>query len=275
MTLRVGWFTTARGPGSRRMFEHVQRAIAAGELDAELAFVFCNRERGEAAATDAFFELVEAAGIPLIARSSVAYRRAVGGERSRSGEPLPGWRVDYDRLVEAAIAAHPFDLGALAGYMLIVERELVARHALLNLHPALPTGPAGVWQDVIRRLIREGAQESGVMIHLAIPEVDAGPPVAFCRYPLRDPELEALRQALPAPPAELDDAALEGTALFATIRARGVEREAPLLAATLAEFAAGKLRAEGARVLDATGAPATPADVTKRVEAQLVAAAAG
>ena len=83
------------------------------------------------------------------------------------------------------------------------------------------------------------------------------------------------RQALPAPPAELDDAALEGTALFATIRARGVEREAPLLAATLAEFAAGKLRVEGGRVLDATDTPLAPADVTKHVEAQLAAAAAG
>ena len=275
MTLRVGWFTTARGPGSRRMFEHVQHAIESGELDAELAFVFCNRERGEAAATDAFFDRVEAAGIPLIARSSVAYRRAVGGARSRPGEALPGWRVDYDRLVGEAIADYPFDLGALAGYMLIVERELVSQHALLNLHPALPTGPAGVWQEVIRRLIREGAEESGVMTHLAIPEVDAGPPVAFCRYPLRDAAVEALREALPAPMADLDDGAIEGSALFAAIRARGVEREAPLLTATLAEFAAGRLRAEGDRVLDAAGAPAAPADVTARVEAQLATAAGG
>jgi phosphoribosylglycinamide formyltransferase-1 len=257
------------------MFEHVHGAIAAGELDAEFAFVFSNRDRGEAAATDAFFDLVEAAGIPLLTRSSVAYRRAVGGERSRPGEPLPAWRVAYDRLVGETIEAHAFDLGVLAGYMLIVERELVARHTLLNLHPALPDGPAGMWQEVIRRLIREGARESGVMVHLAIPEVDAGPPVAYCRYPLRDAELEALRDALPAPPGDLDDAALEGTPLFAAIRARGVAREAPLLAATLAEFAAGKLRVEGDRVVDAEGRPAAPADVTKHVEAQLAAAAAG
>ena len=257
------------------MFEHVQHAIAAGELDAELAFVFSNRERGEAEATDAFFDRVEGAGIPLIARSSVAYRRSVRGARSRPGEALPGWRVEYDRLVGEAIAAYPFDLGALAGYMLIVERELVARHPLLNLHPALPNGPAGVWQDVIRRLIRDGAAESGVMIHLAIPEVDAGPAVAFCRYPLRDAALEALRELLPAPAADLDDRALEGSALFAAIRARGVEREAPLLAATLAAFASGQLRVEGARVLDATGAPAAAADVTARVEAQLAATTTG
>ena len=273
MTLRIGWFTTARGPGSRRMFEHVDGAIRAGDLDAEFAFVFSNRERGETETTDAFFDRVEGAGISLVTCSSVAYRRSVGGARSRPGEPLPEWRLAYDRRVAEALAGHPFDLGVLAGYMLILERELVVRHPLLNLHPALPDGPAGVWQDVIRQLIREGAAESGVMVHLAIPEVDAGPPVAYCRYPLRDAELEARREALPAPPGDLDDTALEATPLFTAIRARGFEREAPLLTAAIAEFASGTLRVEGERVVDAEGLSSPPSDVTMQVEAQLAAAA--
>ena len=271
MTLRIGWFTTARGPGSRGMFEYVHRSIRDGDLDAEFGFVFSNRERGESDTTDSFFDLVEGAGIPLVTCSSVAFRRAVGGERSRPDEPLPEWRLAYDRHVAEAIEEYSFDLGVLAGYMLIVERELVERHPLLNLHPALPDGPAGVWQAVIRRLIREGAGESGVMVHLAIPEVDEGPAVAYCRYPLRDPELEALRDALPGPPGDLDDATIEASPLFAAIRARGVEREAPLLAAAIAEFASGSLRVEGARVVDAAGRTAPPADVTARVEAQLAA----
>lgn len=272
MTLRLGWFTTARGPGSRAMFEYVARAIGAGELDASVAFVFCNRERGEAAATDAFLDLAEGFGVPVVARSSVAYRKAVGGARSRPGEPLPAWRLDYDRAVAEAIAPHPFDLGVLAGYLLIVERELVRRRALLNLHPALPGGPAGVWRDVIRRLIREGAAESGVMAHLAVPEVDAGPPAAYCRYPLRDEPLEALRRALPAPPEALGDADLEASALFAAVRERGAAREAPLLAAAVAQFAAGALRAADGRLLGADGRPAPPLDVTAQVEARLAAA---
>ncbi len=69
MTLRLGWFTTARGQGSRRMFEAVQQAIAAGEFDAEIAVVFSNRDRGEAETTDSFFDLVEGAGIALVTRS--------------------------------------------------------------------------------------------------------------------------------------------------------------------------------------------------------------
>ena len=275
MTLRIGWFTSARGPGSRRMFQAVLGAIEAGDLAAELAVVFCNRERGEAEATDAFRALVEGAGVPLVTRSSVGYRKAVGGERSRPGEPLPAWRLEYDRLVDADLAAYPFDVGMLAGYMLILEREFVTRHAVLNLHPALPSGPAGVWQAVIRQLIREGVEESGVMLHLAIPEVDEGPPVAYCRYPLRDEALEALREQLPGAPDALDDATLDASALFAAFRERGVARESPLVVATLAEFAAGKLRIEGRQVLDAAGQPARAADLTKQVDAQLAAEGAG
>ena len=74
MTLRLGWFTTARGPGSRAMYEAVAGAIATGELNAEFTFVFCNRERGEDETTDGFLDLVEANGHPLVA---LHRRRAV------------------------------------------------------------------------------------------------------------------------------------------------------------------------------------------------------
>jgi phosphoribosylglycinamide formyltransferase-1 len=253
------------------MFEAVQAAIAAGELDVEIAVVFCNRERGEGEATDAFLDRVEALGIPLVARSSVAYRRAVNGERSSPDAPLPAWREAYDREAAEALEPHPFDLGVLAGYMLIFGAEFVTRHPLLNLHPALPDGPVGTWQAVNREVIRTGATEHGVMFHLAVPEVDAGPRVAYCRFPLRDPELEALREALPEPPERLDDEALEATPLWDAVRARGMAREAPLLLATLAEFASGRRRVEGGRILDANEHPAPPADLTAHVDAQLAA----
>jgi phosphoribosylglycinamide formyltransferase 1 len=275
MTLRIGWFTTARGPGSRAMYEAVTNAVAAHTLDAEFAFVFCNRDPGEDPVTDSFLRLVEGNGHTLVTRSSVSYRRAVGGHVSRPGEPLPPWRTEYDRAVETALAPHPFDVGVLAGYMLIFEREFVSRHVILNLHPALPGGPSGTWREVIRHLIRTRAGESGVMLHLAIPEVDAGPVVAYCRYSLDDAALAPFWAALPAE-AEAgamapDDAALEATPLFAAIRERGVRHEAPLLVAALAEFASGRLRATGGTVLDASGAPARPANVTAVVEAALAA----
>lgn len=265
MTLRLGWFTTARGPGSRAMYEAVADAIAAGTLDARFAFVFCNREPGEDAVTDAFFARVRADGVPLVTLSSVRFRREAGGTRSKPGEPLPAWRIAYDEAVEAALAAHQFDLGVLAGYMLIFGSAFVSRHALLNLHPALPDGPAGTWREVIRHLIRARAAESGVMLHLAIPEVDMGPVVAYCRYPLHGAGLDGEWARLGK--AALDDDAVEASGLFAAIRRVGMVREAPLLLATLAEFAAGRRRTDGARILDAAGQPATAADLSAQVDA--------
>ena len=251
------------------MFEAVLGAISEGTLDAQVVAVVCNRESGEDAVTDAFFDRVRDASIPLVTVSSVGFRRRAGGERSAHGAPLPAWRAEFDRAVDAALAPYEFDLGVLAGYMLVFGHEFVQRHPLLNLHPALPGGPAGTWREVIRRLIRERATESGVMLHLAIAAVDQGPVVAYCRYALRTPALDDLRAALPAEPATMSDDALDATPLFGAIRALGVLRESPLLVATLREFGAGRLRTSGARVLDADGAPALPADLTTEVDALL------
>lgn len=275
MTLSVGWFTTARGPGSRGMFEAVLGAIEAREIDARIACVFSNRDPHEDPATDAFFDLVRAHQIPLVTRSSVAFRRAHDGARSRPGEALPPWRIAYDRAVDDALAPYPFDLGVLAGYMLIFEREFVARHALLNLHPALPGGPSGTWREVIRTLIRSGvtpdaAPESGAMLHLAVAEVDAGPVTAYCRFPLHDAPMQPLWAAL-GDPQLLTDEVIEASALFTAIRERGLVRERPLLVATLAAFADGRLRVQDGRPVDAMGQPAPPADLTADVEARLTA----
>lgn len=249
------------------MYEAVADAIAAGTLHARFAFVFCNREPGEDTVTDAFFERVRADGVPLVTLSSVRFRREAGGERSRPGAPLPAWRIAYDGAVEAALAPYPFDLGVLAGYMLIFGADFVSRHALLNLHPALPDGPAGTWREVIRHLIRAGAPESGVMLHLAIPEVDMGPVVAYCRYSLHAPGLDVQWRLLGDTASVLDDDALEASDLFTAIRGVGMVRESPLLLATLAEFAAGRRRTDGARILDDTGRPAPAADLTAEVDA--------
>src|SRR3989304_3542182 len=97
MTLRVGWFSTGRGEGSRRLLTAVVDAIGQGELDAEIALVFCNRERGEYGATDGFLELAASYGIPCLTLSSRRFRRERGGALSKPDEPLPAWRIECDR----------------------------------------------------------------------------------------------------------------------------------------------------------------------------------
>lgn len=252
------------------MFEAVCEAIDAGDLDARFAYVFCNREPGEDATTDSFFELVRRkTDAPLLTRSSARYRKEHGGERSRPGEALPEWRASYDREVARLIDPYEADVSVLAGYMLIFTPGFVTGRTILNLHPALPGGPAGTWRDVIRDLIRGRAHESGVMVHLVIPELDAGAVAAYARYSIRGDDLDPLWKQLEPRIDTLSGAEIEQTELFQRIRERGVALEPPFLVETLTAFAEGRLRAEGARLLDAQGQGAEPADLTAAVEARL------
>lgn len=256
MTLRIGWFSTGGGEGSQRqrLLTAAVEAIRRGDLDAEIAFVFCNRERGEYPETDSYLDLVDSFGITCLTLSSRRFRRERGGELSRPDQPLPPWRAEYDRQVAELVRPHPFDIGVLAGYLLIFTGEMCNRYPLLNLHPAEPGGPVGLWQQVIWRLIDGRAERSGVMIFLATEELDRGPPVAYCTYSLRGPAFDALWRALGSrSAAEVQEAEGEEHPLFREIRRHGAAREVPLVVATLRAFADGRLRMEGGRVLDAAG----------------------
>ncbi len=263
MTLRIGWFTTGAGPGSQRwrMFFAVLDDIRGGSLAAEIAFVFSNRDRGEDEGTDAFLDLVESSGVPLITHSSRAFRRACGGVLSKPGQPLPPWRIDYDREVADLIDTRAFDVGLLAGYMLIFTPEMSRRHPFLNLHPAAPDGPVGTWQEVIRELIATHAERSGVMVHLATEQLDRGPVVASCSYSLRGAPFDALWAGDGSQPP--DD-----SPLFAAIRAHGAAREVPLIIQTLRSFASQRVALADGRVVDSDGAVLVNGlDLTAEVDA--------
>ncbi len=264
MTLRVGWFATGRGEGSRRLLTATVDAIRRGELDAEIAFVFCNRERGEYEATDGFLDLVSSFGIAGLTLSSRRFRRERDGARSRPGEPLPPWRAEYDQRVAELIAQHQFDIGMLAGYMLIWTPEMARLHTFLNLHPAEPGGPAGTWQEVIHQLIERRAERSGVMIHLATEELDRGPPVAYGTFSLRGPGFDPLWRAL-GPAAVVEG---EEHPLVQEIRRHGVARERPLVVATLRAIAQGRVRIIDRRPVDAAGrALSGGLDLTAEIDA--------
>ena len=267
MTLSLGWFSSGRGPGSRRLLATVQDEIATGRLDARIAVVFCNREPGEDPMSDEYHAQVRAADIPLVTLSDRRFRREHGGAVARKDEPLPEWRRDYDREVMRLLEPYPFDLGVLAGYKLIFCEEAAARWDLLNLHPAEPGGPAGIWQDVIWQLIEARAERAGVMMHLATPELDEGPPVTFCTYPIRGPAFDPLWSAIEGlTAADIKAAEGEDNALFQQIRHQGVAREIPLVIETLRAFADGRVRIEGKRVVDVEGHPIPPFDLTDQID---------
>ncbi len=265
--LRLGWFSTARGPTSRKLLAAARDEIAAGRLQAQIAVVFCSREPGEDPQTDIFLKQVRGYGLPLVCFSYSRYRRERRLPPVRKGEPLPQWRRDYDREVMRLLEPHPFDLAVLAGYMLIGSDVMCGRYDMLNLHPAPPGGPVGIWQDVIWELIEARAEQSGVMMHLAIPEVDAGPPVTYCLYPIRGPAFDHLWAKVEGRSvAEVRAAEGEENALFKEIRRHGVARELPLVVETLRAFADGRVRIVDKQLLDAQGRPIRGYDLTEEVE---------
>lgn len=267
MTLNIGWFSTGRGEGSRRLLAAVHDEISSRRLDARIAMVFCNREEGEGVATDIFLEQVKAYGVPIVMYSSRDFRRRRGEKPVRKGEELPEWRRDYDREVIRLVEPYRFEIGVLAGFMLIFTAEFADRYDLLNLHPAAPGGPKGIWQDVIWQLIETGADEAGVMMHLATPELDEGPPVTYCRYSIRGGEFDELwNEVEHRRVAEVREQEGEPTRLFREIRRHGVAREIPLVVETLRAFANGLVRIEGKRVMDASGKPIGPFDLTAEIE---------
>ena len=257
MTLRIAWLTTGRGPGSYGALEYTIAAIQRG-LPVEIAVVFINRARGEAEPTDRLIAMAESHRIPVETLSSVAFRKERGGKLSKPGEPLQPWRLDYDREVANILGRHQFALGVMFGYMLIATEPLFSRFQFINDHPALPDGPIGTYQEVIAELIRTGATESGCMMNVVTGDVDRGPAVSFCRFPVRDESNAALWQQRENLPSDLK--LLHETGLFQDVRTRGVLRERPFLVETLRAIEAGSL------VIP----PEHPVDLTQPVE-QVVA----
>jgi phosphoribosylglycinamide formyltransferase-1 len=268
---RIGWFSTGRGAGSYGLLQAVQEAIDAGELDARIEFVYCSRERGETEATDRYLDLVNSYGIPLVSFSYQKYRAMRGMPNPDPNAPLPQWRLDYDAEVMRRLVLFSPDITVLAGFMLITGPEMCRRYAILNLHPAAPDGPAGTWQQVIWKLIETGADTQGVKMHVAIPELDAGPTATYCTFSIRGPAFDPLWREFEGTTVEQVKAS-QGVenGLFKAIRAHGAVRETPLIVATLQAFSRGEVRiTDDRQVVDAAGRVIAGHDLTAQIDAMV------
>ena len=98
-------------------------------------------------------------------------------------------RVEYDVALADVIAAHEPDLIVLAGWMHILSEAFIGRfpQKIINLHPALPGQFAGT--RAIERAFAAyqngDIDHSGCMVHVVIPEVDAGEPLVTARVDFR------------------------------------------------------------------------------------------
>jgi phosphoribosylglycinamide formyltransferase-1 len=206
--------------------QRIHRAVREGEIaQAAISAVVCNRIRGEDSEADEFLEWCDRQSLPVIGVSSQGLRRRYPRT----------WREELGHRFRSLLTPYPAEVHLLVGYMLWVDDATAAALPLLNLHPALPGGPAGTWQQVIRAVQSQGAREHGATMQMVRPgqeNRDQGTPVAFFRFPVTP------------------------TMSFDQIRAAGFHREPILLIETLKALARGDSRiGEG---------PAT--DLTEQVE---------
>ncbi len=274
MAFNLAWFSTSRDEAARELLQVVVDSIAEGTIPARVSYVFSNRESGEAEESDGFFELVKNLGIRLICFSSSNFETALRQKGWADPKIMEEWRLKYDREVMSRTTQYPSDLIVLAGYMLIVGKEICTQYNLVNLHPAAPAGPTGTWQEVIWKLIERRADETGVMMHLVTEELDKGPPITYCTFPIRgaefDPLWEEIELKLKSKPlAQLIKEEGEGNRLFSVIRQQGVRRELPLIIHTLKVFAEDKIKIENKKLVDENGTQIKEFCLTEQINSHL------
>jgi len=249
---QFGWFSTGRDKAARDLLEVAYNSIKRGEIEAEISFVFCNREPGESSQSDLFIKLVEGYGIPLVFFSYQKFK--AGSANSQQGEALPQWRLDYDRDVMKRLKNFQPDLCILAGYMLIVGKEMCSKYDMINLHPAAPSGPTGTWQEVIWQLIESKARDTGVMMHLVTPELDRGPVVSYCTFSIIGAPFDIYWHEIEGQRIDaIKRKQGENNSLFKIIRKHGLQREFPLIISTLKAFSQGRIKIIDGKVTDSQG----------------------
>ncbi|PBP26813.1 putative phosphoribosylglycinamide formyltransferase [Diplocarpon rosae] len=142
-------------------------------------------------------------GLNRAASASIptAYHNLVSGKYQMPGERDPllrtAAREKYDADLAALVLADAPDIVVCAGWMHIVTPQfldpLTARRIpVINLHPALPGMYDGI--NAIKRAYddylggRLAGDETGIMIHYVISEVDRGEPIIVEKLKCRTPE---------------------------------------------------------------------------------------
>jgi len=267
---QLGWFSTGRDKAARDLLQMANSNIKLGKIKAEIAFVFCNREPGESEESDSFLRLVENYHLPLVCFSYQKFKSKISTPNTSQEGALPSWRLDYDREVMERLQDFRPDLCVLAGYMLIVGKEMCQRYDMINLHPAAPGGPTGTWQEVIWQLIDKEAKETGVMMHLVTPELDRGAPVTYCTFPIRGEPFDRYWEEIKRHPFdEIKERQGESNPLFKLIRKQGLAREFPLIISTLNAFSQGKVRISAGKIINADGRPIEGYNLTDEINEQV------
>jgi len=245
MSFKIGWFSTGKDEQALTLLQKSWEATKKGKIGTiNICYVFINKEKKEENESDAFIKLVKKMEIPLISFSSKKFKpelrkRALKDIRKNSNFQLINqWRILYDREVMKRIQKYRVKTIFLAGYMLILGEELCEKFLILNLHPALPGGPKGTWQEIIWQLINKRIKETGVMIHRVTPQLDAGPAAVYCKFPLVGEIFNPLWKKMEEKLREktlsrIQQEEQNSEPLFSTIRKEQIKKEVPFVLITL------------------------------------------
>ncbi len=195
MTISLGWLTSALDPQAVTILNSVCEAQRDGVLDAEVQFIVCVRGRAESTFADQIQSIARIHGIPAMSVGSDDLLGDVG--RRGSDDKTAGnevWRARLEHRILDAIPNCRPDVVALIGYMLIAGPTLLEKWRMVNLHPALPGGPVGSQRAVIKELAATGAAHAGAMMHVVNAELDRGPALTYCRFPLTGPWWQERRE---------------------------------------------------------------------------------
>ena len=140
-------------------------------------------------------------------------------------------RGAFDQAMMEKIDAYQPDLVVLAGFMRILTPEFCARYEgrLMNIHPSILPSFTGLHTH--ERALAAGCRVAGCTIHFVTPELDCGPIISQGVVPIFD-----------------NDTAND-------IAARVLKVEHRLFPQAVADFAAGRLKIEGNRVINSRNQP--------------------
>ena len=174
----------------------------------------------------------EVAGVFSDTPDARAVQRARAAGIHAEALPAKGFasRDDFDRAFFARVDAVAPDVIVCAGYMRIIGAVAVEDRVgrMLNIHPSLL--PAFKGLHTHRQALAAGVAEHGASVHFVTPDLDGGPVLAQARIPVHAGEDEA------------------------TLAARVLAREHPLLVAALRLFA-GRRVALRERIVHVDGRP--------------------
>lgn len=102
--------------------------------------------------------------------------------RAREEDP-DGWRAQHEGRVAGWLDGIDAEVVLLCGYPWLVRHELLRRR-LVNVHCAVPGGPAGLESAVIAELARTGATVTGLTAHVVTEVLDRGPALAYTQVPI-------------------------------------------------------------------------------------------